>query len=371
MNEQKKILYIITKSKFGGAQKYLSDLSSNLKDTFKIKVAFGGHDYLEEKLEGLKIDTIHLSNIERDVNLVLDYSAFKEIYSVIKKEKPDILHLNSSKAGLFGCLAGRILRVNKIIFTAHGWSFNENRSFVSRVILIFLQWLTVILSHKTIAVSHKVKKDIAFMPFVKNKITVVHNGIESPDYVRKDIARDILGLNHQSYVIGTIAELHKSKGLDFLIKSFTEFHKDNPNTNLIIIGDGEEKNNLNKLIEELNIKPHVNMPGFVRDASRYLKAFDMFALTSNTEALGYVLMEAGLAQLPVVATRVGGIPEIIEDKVSGILIEKQSQEELVRGFKELYKKEKSSEYALNLKNKIVNNFSIKNMVQETVLIYTK
>ena len=180
---KKKILYIITKSNWGGAQRYVYDLATSLP---------------KEKLENAGIKVIQLSSLSRDISIVRDIVSFVEIYSLISKEKPDILHVNSSKAGGIGAFAGRLLQVPRIIFTLHGLASNEDRPLWQKKILIFFHWFTIVLSHMTIAVSQKIKNEVVFLPFIHKKITTIHNGVKEHDLQQKESARQALSLPYKS-----------------------------------------------------------------------------------------------------------------------------------------------------------------------------
>ena len=120
--------------------------------------------------------------------------------------------------------------------------------------------------------------------------------------------------------VAAIAELNKNKGLIYMIEAISLLKKECPHIHYMILGDGEDREKLKKIISGKRLGKTVLMPGFVDNAPNYLKAFDLFVLPSITEALGLVILEAGQAELPVIATSVGGIPEIIDDMRTGILV---------------------------------------------------
>lgn len=385
---KKKVLLVITKSNFGGAQKYVYDLATSMPgELFEVCVAFGEGGELEEKLNSVGVRTTKIDSLQRDVSVLKDFSVFFELIRIFRKEKPDVVHLNSTKVGGIGALAGRLCHIPKIIFTAHGWAFNEKRSVVSKVIIAFLQWMTVILSHTTIAVSQKTADQILAFPFVnKNKIKVIYNGVTNINFMTRDEARrTLLGNNlsetstgtplqtqSQSVWIGTISELHSNKGIDIALTAFAEIVKKYPKTIYIIIGNGEEKSNLENQIINLGLANKVFLIGFITDAKKYLKAFDIFTLTSRTEALPYVILEAGLAELPIVASRVGGIPEIINSPDIGLLVpigEKAPQAIAEAIEKLLSNPEHAKTLGQNLKRRIVQNFSQEKMHTETFALY--
>ena len=168
-------------------------------------------------------------------------------------------------------------------------------------------------------------------------------------------------------LIGTISELHKNKGLDFLISACADLPE---NVSVYIIGDGEEKENLVKQIEKLGLQKKVFLLGRIENARKYLKAFDIFTLTSRTEALPYAFLEAGLAGLPVVTSRVGGIPEIVENEKNGILVEVGNVAEIAKSLKNLVlEPQKRASFGLALREKIEKEFSLEKMIFETEKFY--
>ncbi len=122
---KKKILVVITKSNWGGAQRYVHDLARHLKEDFDITVACGGTGELVERLTALGIRTLTIPGLARDVHPMQDLAVCIRLGRIIKKERPDVLHLNSSKIGVIGAILGRLIGIKRIIFTAHGWAWNE------------------------------------------------------------------------------------------------------------------------------------------------------------------------------------------------------------------------------------------------------
>lgn len=323
-----KILYGITKSNFGGAQRYVYELARESKHRgHDTAVILGGKGLLAEKLESRGVRVISLSLLGRDVSILKDIKEFFSIISILRKEKPDVFHVNSSKMGVVGALAGRIAGVREIVFTAHGFAFNEKHPFWQQVLLKLIYWGLFMLVHRVICVSEAIKIRVENWPFVRNKLFTIRNGVMPFDLLTREEARRELGLKEDTYVVGTIAELHRVKGLDILLTAWADFSK-NRNVKLVIIGAGDEEENLNLLAKRLNISESVYFAGFVDNARKFLKAFDVFVLASRSEALGYVLLEAGHASLPVIATAVGGIPEIIKEDETGLLIQPEFPEEL-------------------------------------------
>ncbi len=369
---RRKILYVITKGNFGGAQRYVFDLATSVpKEKFDVVVAFGESGTLAQKLKKEGIRTIEMTSLKRDVSPLLDLKVLFELIKIFKEEKPDIIHLNSTKIGGLGVVAGRVAGIKNIIFTAHAWAWNENRNPLSKTIIMFLQWFTVFCSHKTIAVSTNLSTQMLRLPLVSQKIKVIHNGINTFDLKDGFEARQKIGSTIQHSVwIGTVSELHKNKGLDYLIEAFSQISEEYKDCGLVIVSDGEERENITNLIAQKKLQDRVHLVGFVENAKIYMKAFDIFTLTSRTEALPYTLLEAGIAQLPVIASAVGGIPEIIDGIENGLLVSKGNVREIAEKLSFLLENEQARIlYGKNLKEKVLSNFSQKEMVNETIALY--
>lgn len=304
----KKILFVITKSNWGGAQRYVFDLATNLpKDKYEVTVALGGNGLLAQKLQETGTTIYRSVFLERDVSIDKDIKSFFELYRLFKKVQPDIVHLNSSKAGGLGALAARLAYVPNIIFTVHGWAFNEPRPAWQREVIKLTQWLTVLLSHKTICVSFFDANQTKLWPLIKNKIHTIHNGIAPMQFGSGDVIRHSFPTGVR--ITGTVGELTRNKNQIALI----EEAKHNPDICVAIVGEGENRGVLEEKIKKYNLGERVKLFGFL-PASEVLRGFDVFALPSLKEGLPYVLLEASLAGLPIVANRVGGVGEILDNK---------------------------------------------------------
>jgi glycosyltransferase involved in cell wall biosynthesis len=377
---RKKILFLITKSNWGGAQRYVFDLANNLpSDQFDVSVATGGDGMLVEKLQhaGLKVHL--LKDLKRDVSVISEIKVFFSLLKLIQKERPDILHLNSSKAGALGAIIGRICRVPKILFTAHGWAFNEDRPQWQKTVLKTIHWLTIKLSHVTIAVSQGMKKEMDWLG-VEKKMVVVHLGRTVADMKYKDESRGTLEMKvidttarlidyHDDLWIGTIAELHPIKRINRAINAVSALIKDFPGLRFIIIHDGELKAELQQQVKDLGLQEHVFFTGVIEDAARLLPAFDLFVLPSKSEAFGYVLIEAGLASVPVVATEVGGITDIITNGENGLLVPPDDTPALTQAIRTVISNDDLRHSLARAHYERSMTFTVEKMIKETRQIY--
>ncbi|HWH07144.1 MAG TPA: glycosyltransferase family 4 protein [Candidatus Paceibacterota bacterium] len=315
-----RILYAITLAWWGGAQRYVYDLAVAAHEAGHEVCVLTGHGELAERLTLRGITVRQSGHFKRDIGFVSEFRSFYELMKVIWDFKPNVVHANSSKTGAFAALAARVLGVKRIIFTAHGWAFNENRPQYQKDIFWLAHYATVLLSDRVICVSRAICSGASTMPFAASRLRTIYNGVEEGTLLTREDARGILA-PHISFPfwIGTIAELHPNKQLHTLIVAFERIADKYPDVTLVIMGEGQERKVLEELIRSLSLESRVRLRGHVENAAAYLPALDIFVLPSRTEALGYVLLEAGLARLPVIASDVGGIPEVIQDNKTGLL----------------------------------------------------
>lgn len=373
-NNKKKIILAITKSNFGGAQRYVFDLAKELKTNFDISVISGGSGLLDEKLKQENVRHLKLK-IKNNLNPLTAIFEIIRMGKILKLENPDIVHLNSSKMGFVGSIAGRLYSPkSKIIFTNHGLLFNEpNRNFILKWLLKIPYKIIFKNTDKIIAVSKAVRTDcLKISPKIDGKIILIYNGIKPINFLDKNQSRLKLSsqINLKDFVIGTIAELHPVKGLEYLIQSIPEIKKQKPNIKLIIIGSGTLEKKLKSLTEKLDLEKTVIFSGFVENASTLLLAFDIFVISSISEALAYTAIESSSAGLPIIATRVGGIPEIIKDQETGILIEPKNSKQISEKILWLLNnQEQAQKIGEKAKENILEKFSFKKSLEKIKDLY--
>lgn len=375
--EQKKdsplrVFQVITKANWGGAQVYTKDII-DAEQAFNTvnTLVYGEAGTLSDLTQQKATPSIHIPSLGRNISFFNDCKTVYTLWKLFKKEKPDAVHLHSSKALFISSIAARLAKVPRIIATAHGWPYNESRSAPQKHLFYFLTWITMLCVHVLICVSQAVAKEAPQL-LVSQKIQTIYNGITPFSVYGRENARAMLGIpaNHTTHVFGSIGELHTNKGFDILIRAFRDIHKNHPNTHLAIIGDGEKRKELAQWIHKEKLEAHITLLGHIHDAKEYLKAFTTFVLPSRTEALGYVLLEAALAKIPRIATRAGGIPEHIHHKKTGLLVEKEDVRELRLAMEyALSHPEKMALYAQEAYNYVLQNYSQENMLRAIYTIY--
>lgn len=374
MSAPRKILYVITKANLGGAQKYVLDLAREAQEAgYEPVVAYGEPGMLVERLSTLRVRALPARGLTRDVGLLREFSALISLTRLMRRERPDVVHVNSSKAGALGCLAARLAGVRRIVFTAHGWAFNEDRPWWQRPILWLAHGLTVYLSHTTVCVSYAVRHDMRFLPFSAGKLVVVRNGTDAPHFHERAEARRYLAPHApEGLWIGMLAELHPTKRIEDAIDALAIVAKAHPQAKLVVLGEGAHRAKLETHARRAGVEKRVTLRGFVKDGADYLTAFDLFLLPSRTEALAFALLEAGHASLPSVATRVGGNPEIIVHEKTGLLVGVRKPEDLAAAVGQLIERpEKGVALGKALRTHVEAYFSRARMIEETLKLYER
>jgi glycosyltransferase involved in cell wall biosynthesis len=372
-----KILYIITQGENGGAQKNVYDTVTNLVNfEHKIYVATGAQisskdTWLFDKLkkENVKQENLHVfKNLIRNINFTSDFRAFIEIYKYIKLNKFEIVHLHSTKAGIIGGLAAKFAGA-KVVYTVHGFVFTEPMNVLKKLFYILTEFINSFFIDIYICVS---KKDLEIGKKYKiirgNKGKVIYNGINVNNaFLSKVEAREkIINLSKINFtpskIVGSIANLYRTKGLEYMIDAAKELVKSDPNLLFVIFGEGELRAELEQRIKDLNLKNNFMLLGFVDNAQQYISGFDLFVLSSVKEGLPYTLIEASLTGLPILATSVGGIPEMA-DLLDINLVNAKSSDSLALEIELILKGDRLQ------KSKFNNIFKMKSMIMSINEVY--
>ena len=373
-----KILFVITKSNWGGAQRYVFDLARSLpKKEWSVGVVLGGTGLpgagggkLEEELRHRDIRTLFVPSFMRDFSLGAEWRTFKHLSNLFATEQPDTVHLNSSKAGGLGAVSARLAGVPMIVFTVHGAPWQEDRGVLARGAIAIASWITFLFCHRVIVISQDAFERIRALPFCGRKARLVHNGIEPLEFLSKEAARETLGIDTRHPVLGAVDVLVWNKGYHVLLRAIGVLKRRGINAYVCIAGNGEELKFIETLLQEEDIEDRVHLAGFVQDAYKILKAFDIFVLPSVKEGLPYVLLEAGQAELPVVASDVGGVPDIIVDNASGLLCPPKNHNKLADRLAELLgRDDMQKKFAGALHERALKEFSLQKMIEQTTAVY--
>ena len=382
----KKVLFVVTQSEMGGAQRFLRALVGNLdKAKFEMLVAAGPAESgirnyeLLDQLEKEGIKTVRLQHLQREMRPISDLITLFEFRRVINEFKPDTLFLLSSKAGFLGSLISKFLIPNssfKIIYRIGGWSFNDPWSKWKKRLWIILErfssrWKDVIIVNN----SYDLKQAHELKIKPREKVALIYNGLDvyKMEYLPKEEAR--LKLYEKAVrqagkvfqgktIIGTVANFYPTKGLKYLIEA-AEYFKNKDDVIFIVIGDGQERKDLELLITNYQLQHKVLLLGQIPDAYKLLTAFDIFVLSSVKEGFPWAVIEAMAAKLPVIATKVGALPEIIENGKNGFIVEPTRPEKIAEKIQDLLNSERlRQELGIQAHQTVLFKFTLDKMVQQ-------
>jgi glycosyltransferase involved in cell wall biosynthesis len=374
------ILYIITKLELGGAQKQLLSLIRNLnKDKFNIFLFTARDGLLMDDalaIAGLTVERAHF--LERRLNLLKDMLAIVEIYRFIKKNRIDIVHSHSSKAGVIGRLASWLAKVKIIIHTVHGWSFNDYQPCLVRGSIVWLERLLALCTQRLVVVSqYDLAKGRQNHIGNHDRYQLIRYGIDFNEFNLKDAdIRKELGINPQDLVIGTVACLKPQKSPEDFLRLCLSINqaKDSPKrggeVKFILVGDGVLRPQIERLIDKHNLRGSLILTGWRRDIPRILSGMDIFVLTSLWEGLPIAVLEAMAAGLPVVATDTGAVAEVVINGKTGFLTGRRDVRCLAEKLLIILRDDHlRKQMRQNAENSLSCDFSVANMVQATQLLY--
>lgn len=350
------VLHLSSTSGPGGAETIVKRLASSLDPgRFRSIVCLFRHGWLYDAVTAQGIPTSVIR-----INGAVDFQWARAFRGLIRKERVAVIHAHEFTANAYGSLVGQIMGV-PVVATVHGKSYFSDQAkrrmayrYVSRV-------------SRMVAVSEDLKQFIVERAGVaEHRVSVVYNGVDAADPPRAEQLRALrtsLGLDGCDHVIGAVGSLYPVKGHIHLIKALPQILRACPRTRLLVVGQGELESSLRAEVASRNLEAHVRFLGFRSDVPALLSIFDVFVLPSLSEGLSMALLEAMAAGKPVVATRVGGNPELVLDGNTGFLIDAESPESISdRVVQVLRDKERAVRMGERGRRRVHDKFSFRAMV---------
>ncbi len=345
------VVIAITLAEPGGATSFALALAKYLHEDGTPVLVLAGEQgaWLEERCLKASIPFERIPHLRRAVHPWHDVLALWHFFKKLRDLKPRALHLNSSKAGVIGSLAGRFASVPRIVYCIAGWAALDTSSSFSEYLYLWAEKLTA-WAKDVIVCLHP--EDIAFAKqhhIRPKQLVMIPNGIDAPalqaNLFSREDARRLLDLPQDSLVIGTIANFYPAKNLVFLIQVFAELKKQLPEAHLCIVGDGPERVSIECVVQETGLTSFIHLVGRKEEAARYLRAFDIFVLASKKEGMPLVLLEAAAAGLPIVATDVGAHAWMLPEAT---IVSPHDQDALVRALQEALLQKQAPSYTTTL-----------------------
>ena len=312
------VFQVVTRMVLGGAQRVVSSLLDRLpKDEFEQTLVCGA--------ESAPGGSVVLPELVREIRPARDLAAVARLAGLFADRRPRVVHAHTYKAGVLACLAGRAAGVPAIVFTPHGHIFDKEARIPGvpegGARLALLKWVTraaQACAHRVTALSESdLAAQLALRLSPPSKYAVVRNGIDLERFDRPRPAR-----NGDGPVIGAVGRFTAEKGHRFLLDAFGRVRRERPGARLVLVGYGELEAELRAAAG-----PAVTFAGG-RDSAEMLPGFDLFVQPSLYESQGIAILEAMAAGCPVVATRVGGVPDVVRDGETGLLVRAADPEAL-------------------------------------------
>ncbi len=380
MPDKIKVLHIITRlDKGGSAENTFLTVKGLDKKRYDVTLMSGPvQDPSQERrsqVEECGVQYIHIPVLVRKVNVVYDAIALFKIWRFLAKKKFDIVHTHTSKAGLLGRFAAKFAGVPLVVHTPHGHVFFGYFGPLKTKIFILLEKLANRMTDKIVALTHREKADyISYRTCPEEKMTVIHSGVELNKFQEYPLAEKTklkkeVRLPEDSFVVGTAGRLVPVKGPEFLIKASQTIIPKHPNTYFLFAGDGPLKKDLQKKAKEAGEEKNIVFLGWRDDIAHILSIFDVFCLPSLNEGMGRVLVEAMANGIPIVASEVGGIPDLVTPGKNGFLVPPKNPEELANHIQILIEDEEKRKKMGESGKKMAQRFSHKTMVEKIAELY--
>lgn len=358
-----KILMLTKHLNLGGISRYILDLSACLKEKgHEVHIASSGGE-LKEELEALGINHV---NIPIDTKSELSLKIWKSLFKLknfFKKKDVDIVHAHNRVTSVLSFFLSKILDSHNIT-TTH--SIYKNR--LNRRLLPFVGEKTIAVSDQT---NHRLRN---WFEIPEEKIVTIYNGINFKYFKKysgdEEKLRKRFNLKNGGFIIGNVSRLAEIKGQQILIRSLKKIEKKITNVKLLLVGEGDYKEGLKKIAKEEGVSNRVVFAGGLKDVRPALSIMDIFCFTPLDEPFGISLLEAMVSEVPVVASSVSQIPDILEDGNCGILVESGNIEGVKNAIFMLYNDETRKKRLVgNALDKVKREFSIERMAEQVEKVY--
>ena len=332
------ILRIIARLNVGGPARHVTLLNAGLESRgHRTLLVYGALDTGESSLEGPAvasgIPVLRVEDLGRHVRATSDLRAFIALLRLIFRERPDVVHTHTAKAGTLGRLAATIYNSTRrrdrralVVHTFHGHVFEGYFSpFMNRLVRLTertLARLTDIIITISPRQQHDIVTRFAVAPAAKTVVVPLGLDLDRLLAMPADaIGRRLdIGAEAGDVVVGYAGRMVPVKDLPTLLRAFAHAHAVVPTLRLVLAGDGPERSAAEALARELGIAERLQFIGWVEDLPRFYATLDLFALTSLNEGTPVAAIEAMAAGRPVVATAVGGVPDVVEHDTTGLLV---------------------------------------------------
>ncbi len=336
-----RVLRVIARLNMGGPALHVAYLSAGLAERgYETTLVAGslarGEGSMAYVAEDLGVRIVQLDALSREISPVRDAISVLRLARLIRERRPQILHTHTAKAGTVGRLAALLAgdaRPQIVVHTFHGHVLHGYFGPVKSTAFRLLEQLLARVTTRLVAVSPQVRDDLVALGVAPaEKFSVVRLGIELGERVRTQVeggeARARLGISPERFVVGWVGRMTGVKRTDDVLESVARLRERGVDAVLLLVGDGPDRDHVERRASELGIIRHCYFLGYQEDVSDWYQAFDAMILPSANEGTPVVVIEALAAGCPVVATSVGGVPDVVREGVDGFLVPAGDVEQL-------------------------------------------
>jgi glycosyltransferase involved in cell wall biosynthesis len=375
-NEGKTKILIISRRFEGGVKTYLLSLIERLgKEEYRVYAA-GPRGSIIDDLKGSKIITFPLDFGDRFAPIE-DWSAARKLAKIIKDEEIRLVHAHGYKAAYIAALAEKRAGTPITLVTLHDFIINEGSGRMKHIYFDLAENLMPRMVDRIIAVSNALRKRVIEKGKIEgSKVIVVNAGVKPISSGMTASRRvldikDILALNSAAPLIVTVGHLTPQKGVKYLLAASTHILREVPNAQILVIGDGPQKHELEIMAEKLGVHKKVGFTGWRDDARDIMAAADVIVLPSLIEGMPYSMLEAMVSGTPVVSTSTGGIPELLVDRETGFLVPPKKPRALSDAIVYLLQnKDVAVQMGVAGRRRVEEQFDLKKTIGSTLDIYT-
>jgi glycosyltransferase involved in cell wall biosynthesis len=379
-----KILRVIARLNMGGPALHVAYLTDGLrKRGYETTLVAGslarGEDSMAFVADDLGVDVVRIDELGREISPVRDLIATLRLARLIRRERPDILHTHTAKAGTVGRVAAMLAGRRRPPIVVHTFHGHVLRGYFGRFRSLFFRllerWLA---AHTTalIAVSPQVRDDLVALRIApRERFAVIRLGIELDKRVAAEQngrleSRRYLGIPDQRFAVGWIGRMTSVKRTDDVLVAFKRVRDSGVDACLCMVGDGPDRPQLEQRAHELGVMRDTLFLGYQEDVAPYYAAFDALVLPSSNEGTPVSAIEALAAGRPVVATRVGGVPDVVREGEDGFLVEagdtEQLAERLVRLARDPQLRERMGEQG---RERVLPRYAVDRLVDDVDRLY--
>lgn len=296
---------------------------------------------------------------------------------LLRAWRPDMLHAHCAIAGAIGRTAAWLVGTKAVVYSPHGGSLHQVYGPLGRIYGA-IEWLLAPRTSGIILLSEWLRSRCAeVIRCSPEKMVVVPIGIDAEnlppvEMEQRQEARSLLGNAAHDKVFLSVGVLRKIKGQDLLVRAFLHVWRRDPQSRLLVVGEGEMRSDLEQLARRLGIASAIRFTGFVGDVSPYLRAADVYVQPSRSDASSYSILEAMACSLPVVATRVAALPEIVQDGITGLLVAREDEVGMAAAMSRLADcPERRRAMGIAGRRRVVECFRVEEMVRRTEEVYLR